>query len=265
MAFKKLYGMGFLVAEMVRRDLRVRYAGSALGFTWAFANPLFWVILYGFVFGVILRVPLSGEPAGVTFPEFLLAGLLPWIAIQESISRSASSIPDNAAMVKKTVFPLEALIASIVIASLVNELVALLVFGAYLAFLGHLSFSGVLLLAPALAIQGMLSFGLGCMVATVTAFVRDAAHVVGLALTALFYAIPIVYPIDLVPARYPVIRALLRANPLTQLIEWFRDALYRRQLPPAGAVVSLSLTAAATVALGALLFARAKPHFVDLV
>jgi homopolymeric O-antigen transport system permease protein len=265
MAFKRLSGTGFLILEMVRRDLRVRYAGSALGFAWAFANPLFWVILYGFVFGVILRVPLTGEPAGVTFPEFLLAGLLPWIAIQESISRSASSIPDNASMVKKTVFPLEALIASIVIASLVNELVALAVFGAYLAFLGHLSFTGVLLLVPALAIQGALSFGLGCAVATVTAFVRDAAHVVGLALTALFYAVPIVYPMDLVPARFGLARQILRANPLTQLIEWFRDALYRHELPSATSVASLVLTAGATVALGALFFARAKPHFVDLV
>src|SRR5476651_1026884 len=94
----------FLLKEMVVRDIRARHAGSSLGLAWAFALPILWMLLYTGVFGLILRAPL---PAGfANFPEFLMAGLLPWIAIQEGISRSASALHDNAAMVKKTVFPL---------------------------------------------------------------------------------------------------------------------------------------------------------------
>src|SRR5262245_14286468 len=82
----------FLLKEMVIRDLRARYAGSALGVVWAFASPVLWLVLYTGVFSVILRVP---SPPGFSgFPEFLLAGLLPWMAIQEGIARSATALTD---------------------------------------------------------------------------------------------------------------------------------------------------------------------------
>src|SRR5262249_40931496 len=113
----------FLLKEMVVRDLRSRYAGSGLGVLWAFATPILWLVLYTVVFSVILRVP---SPPGFSgFPEFLLSGLLPWMAIQEGLARSATVLTDNAAMVKKTVFPVEMLVLSVVLAAVVNELIAL--------------------------------------------------------------------------------------------------------------------------------------------
>src|SRR5512146_3213608 len=110
----------FLRQEMVVRDTRRRYAGSSLGLLWAFALPVLWMMLYTVVFSVILRVPIEGGFA--SFPEFLLAGLLPWMAVQEGISRSASALTDNAAIVKKTVFPVETLVVSVVVAALINQL-----------------------------------------------------------------------------------------------------------------------------------------------
>src|SRR5262249_2353003 len=127
----------FLLKEMVVRDIRSRYAGSSLGIAWAFALPVLWMALYTVVFSVILRVPIEGGYAG--FPEFLLAALLPWMAIQEGITRSASALTDNAAIVKKTVFPVETLVVSVVAAALVNQLIAFAVFAVYVAMIGHLS------------------------------------------------------------------------------------------------------------------------------
>ena len=70
---------GFLLRELARRDLRVRYAGSAFGFVWAFLHPIWQLLLYGLVFSVILRLPLTGERT-TSFAAFLFAGLLPWMA-----------------------------------------------------------------------------------------------------------------------------------------------------------------------------------------
>src|SRR6476620_11893070 len=114
---KRLFARLFLLKEMVVRDIRARYAGSGLGVFWAFAQPVLWMLLYTGFFEVILRVPVEKGFSG--FPEFLLAGLLPWMAIQEGISRSSTALTDNAAMVKKTVFPVETLVLSVVLASLV--------------------------------------------------------------------------------------------------------------------------------------------------
>ncbi|MGH9365758.1 MAG: ABC transporter permease [Thermoanaerobaculia bacterium] len=250
----------FLLKEMVNRDLKARYAGSSLGLAWAFALPVVWMLLYTGVFGLILRVPVP--PGFANFPEFLMAGLLPWIAFHEGVSRSATALTDNAAMVKKTVFPLETLILSVVLAAVVNEVIALAIYTVFVAALGHLSLPWLLLAVPALLAQALLTFGLGCIAATVTVFLRDTLHVLGIALTVLFFTTPIVYPAALVPAR---LQPLLKANPLAHLTQWYRGAFTLHTAPDAMSVLYVTVIAGACAVLGAALFARARPHFADLI
>lgn len=256
---KRLSAKFFLLKEMVVRDLRSRYAGSGLGLAWVVLHPILWMVLYSAVFSVILRVPV--DPEFASFPEFLLAGLLPWMAIQEGISRSANTLPDNAVMVKKAVFPIETLVLSAVFAAVVNQLVAFLVFAVYLLYIGHLSF-WALLAIPALVLQVLLTYGLGCLAATVTAFVRDAGHAIGILLTVVFFATPIVYPASMVPERF---QAILEANPVAHLVAWYRAAFTLHELPAAGSILYLTVFSASAALLGGLLFLRARPHFADLI
>ena len=131
----------FLLKEMVVRDVRSRYAGSSLGRALGLRPPgALDAPLHRRVFSLVLRVPV--DPGYASFPEFLMAGLLPWMAIQEGIARSASVLVDNAAMVKKTVFPVETLVLSVVLAAVVNELIALAIF-ARLRRAGRSSVAGV--------------------------------------------------------------------------------------------------------------------------
>jgi lipopolysaccharide transport system permease protein len=253
----------FLLKEMVIRDIRARYAGSSLGLLWAFGQPILWMALYTLVFSLILRVPV--EKGFASFPEFLLAGLLPWMAIQEGISRSASALTDNAAMVKKTVFPLETLVLSVVAAAIVNQIIAFAIFAVYVGLVGHLSLFWLLLALPALLLQTMLTFGVGCFAATITAFVRDAAQVVGIALTVVFWATPIVYPISLVSPGHGWLLAVLRANPVTHLVEWYRSAFTTHAAPTPSSVLYLVAFSLFAALAGAALFAKARPHFADLM
>lgn len=257
---RALASKAFLLKEMVVRDVRARYAGSGLGILWAFALPILWMALYTGVFSLVLKVPV--ETGYASFPEFLMAGLLPWMAISEGISRSASCLVDNAAMVKKTVFPLETLVLSVVLAAVVNEAIAFLVYGVYVALLGHLAWDWILLAVPALLFQVLLTFGVGCLAATLTAFVRDAAHAVGIALTVGFYATPIVYPISLVPAR---LRPLIEANPVTHLVDLYRRAFTLHAAPAPSSIAYLSAVCLILVLAGGALFSRARPHFADLL
>jgi len=250
----------FLLKEMVVRDVASRFVGSGLGILWAFALPILWMAVYTTVFSVILRVP---TPEGfASFPEFLMAGLLPWIAIQEGISRSASALTDNASLVKKTVFPVELLVLSVVLAAVVNEVIALAVYAVYVALVGHLSLPWLLLLIPALFLQVTLTFGIGCIAATLTAFVRDAFQLIGILLTVVLYATPIVYPAALVPAR---LRWILAANPAAHLVEWYRRAFTLHRTPDPGSILFLTAIAAACALVGGALFLRARPHFADVV
>jgi len=260
---KRLSARLFLLKEMTARDIRARYAGSGLGIFWAFAQPVLWMLLYTGVFGVILRVPVDRGFSG--FPEFLLAGLLPWMAIQEGISRASSALTDNAAMVKKTVFPVETLILSVVLAALVNQAIAFAIFAVYVASVGHLSLPWLLLVLPAMLFQALLTYGVGCFAATVTTFLRDAAQLVGIALTVVFWATPIVYPIAMIPPRHGWLLALVRGNPVTHLVEWYRAAFSTHVAPSLASVLYLLLFSTFMALAGAALFARARPHFADLM
>jgi lipopolysaccharide transport system permease protein len=252
----------FLLRELVGRDLRARYAGSLFGPAWAVVNPLIWVVLYSFVFSVVLRIRLTGEPAGVTFPLFLLAGFLPWLAIQEGISRSSTALSDNAQMVKKTVFPREALVATVVITATVNEAIALVLFCGYLAIVGQLDPRWALAALPLLAIQVALAYGIGCVLACLNVFFRDTAQVIGLALAMLSFLTPIFYPAAAVPARF---RWVISVNPFAHLVEAFRDALLRHRAPAAGSMAYLLGFAVVAVVLGSALFSRTESHFADLL
>ncbi len=253
----------FLLKEMVLRDIRSRYAGSSLGILWAVGQPILWMLLYTLVFSLILRVPVDKEYA--SFAEFLMAGLLPWMAIQEGVARSSSALTDNAAMVKKTVFPLETLVLSVVLAAVVNQVIAFAVFAVYVAGVGHLSPGWLLLALPALVLQTILTFGIGCFAATVTTFLRDTAQVIGIALTVVFWATPIVYPAALVPAGHRWLLAVLKANPVTHLVEWYRGAFTTHTLPSSSSVLYLTAVSLLAALAGSALFAKARPHFADLM
>ncbi|HET9795467.1 MAG TPA: ABC transporter permease [Thermoanaerobaculia bacterium] len=252
----------YLLSELVVRDLRSRYVGSFLGPVWALLAPLAWVVIYTFVFSVVLKIPLSGEPAGVVFPEYLLAGFIPWLAVQEGLMRSSTCLTDNSAMVKKAVFPKQTLVATVVLSAVVNELIGLFLYSAYLAWRGHFSPRWAALVVPLLAAQILATYGIGCLLAGLQVFLRDTAQVAGLALAMVGFLTPIFYPVSFVPVRF---RWVVSANPVAHLIEGFRDALFRHTLPGAGSAAFLLVFSAAAAMLGSLLFVKAEPHFADLL
>ena len=115
---------------------------------------------------------------------------------------------------------------------------------------------------PALLVQAALTFGLGCLIATIATFVRDAVPMIGIALTVVFYATPVVYPAEMVPDR---LRFVIDANPVAHLTSWYRDAFTLHRLPEPGSVVYTTFFAAGALLVGWTLFQRARPHFADVI
>lgn len=254
-----------LLREFVRRDFEGRYAGSVLGFLWSMIQPLWQLLLFGFVFGVLMDIPLVGERTG-TFWIFLFAALMPWLALQEGIQRSTTAITDNANLVKKIHFPSEILVATVVIAAVIHQAIAGAVFLVALAFMGEFSLSGLPLLLIALPLQIALTIGLGFFVAASNIYLRDVSQLQGMLLMAWFYLTPIVYPLSMVKridTHGPLLAKILLLNPATALVNLYRQALLGGSL---GAVEGLwSLVVAAVVALssGLWLFRTLKPSFAD--
>ncbi len=251
----------FLLKELVQRDFQSRYAGSLLGFLWPFVLPLWQLVLFSFVFSTVLKIPLTGERTE-NFALFLFCGLLPWMAINEGITRSATAITDNPNLVKNVNFQPEILLVSIVLGALLQEGVALAVFLVILAALGELSLGALPVLGIALPLQIALTLGLGLLLCCVHTLFRDTAQLLSMAVMGWFYLTPIVYPRSLVPPRY---QAWIQWNPLTTLVDLYRQALLAGDVGSIRGVGQLATVALGLLLAGGWLFRRLKRGFADEV
>ena len=205
------------------------------------------------------------SPAGTRTGHFavvLFSGLLPWMALNEGVMRASTAITDNAGLVKKLRFPSEILVLAVVLAALLHEAIAAVIFLGVLAALGELSWGGLPLLALALPLQLALTLGLGLLLGSLHVFFRDTAQVLGMVFTGWFYLTPIVYPAALVPARF---QGWIRLNPLTALVELYRQALLGGEMALVPGTGFLALAAGVVLFTGFLLFRRLKTAFVDQI
>ncbi|GAA1885992.1 ABC transporter permease [Lapillicoccus jejuensis] len=214
---------GELVAQLVRKDLKVKYQGSTLGFMWSLANPLLTLVVYTFVFTVVFpsRVPKFGF--------FLMSGLLIWNFFSLGVSGAATSILGNAGLVKKVPFPHSALpLAAIGFAGVQVVL-------QYVVLIIALSVGGMaplrpelLLLVPATFVALVFTVGLGMFVAATTVRLRDTQHILEVALFAWLYVTPIIYQVSLVHDRFGggLVEKLYYLNPMTGVVISFQRALY---------------------------------------
>ncbi|MEL7058535.1 MAG: ABC transporter permease [Acidobacteriota bacterium] len=249
----------FLLREFVRRDVQGRYAGSMLGFFWSLVQPAFQLALFSFVFSVVLKIRLGGEPTD-NFAVFLFCGLMPWLAFQEGLQRSTTAITDNAPLVKKIHFPAEILVLSVVISAVLHQAVASLLFLAVLVWMGLLEVSGFPLLAVALPLQVALTLGLGLFGAAIHTFFRDFGQFLIMLLTGWFYLTPIVYPASALPER---LEPLLAWNPMSALVDLYRQAFLGGRLAEVEYLPIAFAWAATAMFAGLWLFRRLKPAFAD--
>lgn len=213
-----------LTLEMARRELSERYSGQALGVFWAFFHPIFLIGIYIFLFVVVLRVKIGGTyELPLDYTTYLLAGLVPWLGIQEGLNKSCTAITGSASLVKQVVFPIEVLPVRTVLVSSISVFVSLAVLVGYV-LLTHGSLHWTYVLLPVLiAIQLLWVIGLAYVFSAASAFVRDTKDVVQVLTLACMYLLPIFYLPSFVPELF---RPILYLNPFSYLIWCYQDVIY---------------------------------------
>jgi lipopolysaccharide transport system permease protein len=250
------------ITAFVGRDIRARYVNSVLGLSWGIIVPLCLLLLYTFVFSYVLKVRLGGSGTSGSFAVYLFCGMLPWLAFAEGVTRATSVVLEHAHLIKRVVFPSEILPAFVVLSALVTEFVglAMLLTGLGL-FYRSLPWT-VLLLPFVIALQAMLTLGLGWLLATLNVFLRDVGQLLGLGITLAMFLTPIFYPAEMVPDRF---RWVLTFNPLYYLVEAYRALVLEQRFPATADIAILAGVAVSAFVLGHWVFQRAKPVFVDVI
>lgn len=256
-----------LLVNLVRKELKVKYKGSTLGFLWSLARPLFLLGIYYVVFAVFLRVQIEN------FPIYLFSGLICWEFFGATLGGSTMSVVGNAGLVKKVWFPREILPLATVGAGIVHFFLQLGVLFVVLVAVQHDFISPNLLLLPiAFVALVMFATGVGLFLAAANVYARDVQHLIEVFLLFWFWMTPIVYFVQPVleklgPAH---LATLYMLNPMANVVIAFQRALYNADvlagsdfggyLPRLLAVIAFS---AGLIWLGQRVFARAEGNFAQ--
>lgn len=221
---------------LTTRDLKVRYSTSFLGYLWSIIDPLLMSLIYWFVFTQVFDRSVGLEP----YIVFLLCGVLPWTWFNGAVSDATRAFTKEAKLIRSTTIPRTIWVARLVLSKGIEFVAAIpvvIVFAFATGATGH--WEAVLVLL-AIALQAMLTLGVGLIVAPLTVFFRDLERAVKLILRFGFYASPIIYGLqDLDRLGLSQIGAI---NPLAGIISLYRAAFFPEQLDWIAIAISTGVT-----------------------
>lgn len=224
-----------LLWSFVWRELKARYEGSLLGRLWPLLNPIILFLVYYFVFAVIMRMRLEIKGVETDDPSlfglYLIAGLLPWLFLNETAVKCTGVVLENGNLVKKIAFPSQLLPIYTVVSNGIYFLIGLVVF--LIVRVTWLGDAGGLPMLPdswpflfiAILLQLVFVTGIGLFLGALNIFIRDTSQVIALIMQLWFFTTPIVYPVSLIEENLPDYAFLMKANPVYHLMEIYRAAL----------------------------------------
>ena len=252
--FKNLYNYRELLKTNVQKEIRGKYKNSFLGVLWSFLNPLLQICVYALVFPLILK---NDQP---NYVIFLCVALIPWTFFTSCIQQSASTMLQNGNIIKKVYFPREILPISVVTSGTINFLISTIIIFAFLLIFGLGITKYVLYFPIILIIQYFLQLGISLILSSVTVYLRDLEHLIGVALQLLFYATPIVYAAEAIPEDF---KFIIEYNPMTYIINGYRDIFYNQTSPDMLALGILFIIAIALCDVGYLIFNKLQKGFAE--
>ncbi|EIC22541.1 ABC transporter permease [Thiorhodovibrio frisius] len=247
-----------LVLHMAAREVRDRYAGQVLGVLWAVFAPLLTMVVYIFAFTFIFKQRLDIEDAGFGYTAYALAGLVPWLAMGDVLSRSPTAVSGSASLVKQIVFPSEVLPLRTALASLPQLFVGIVVAVAVSFLAGRLHLQALWLLPTAIVLYVTTISGISFLLAAIGVFLKDVREILAFFVTVGLFLHPILYP----PASMPSwLSPLFLASPFSHLIWCFRDSLIEETVAHPWSWVVSSIVSVLLFATGWRFFRMLKPSF----
>jgi lipopolysaccharide transport system permease protein len=239
------------------RDVKVRYKQTALGASWAILQPLISMIVFTMLFGRLAKVPSDGHPYAI----FSYAGLLPWNFFTTALTNSSNSLVSSQNLITKVYFPRILVPTAAVGAALVDIAIASMMLLAIMPIYSVGFHATLLMLIPLIGLTALTAAALGIWTAALNVKYRDIRYALPFVIQLLMFLTPVIYPISFLPARW---RWVLRLNPLSGIIEGFRDAIFGHPFNWTGLGISVLVTLILLLA-AALTFSRMEEEFADVI
>lgn len=254
--FSELYQYRELLKTSIKKEIRGKYKASALGVAWSFINPLLQVLVYAIVFPYILGNRVDN------YIVYLVSGIIPWTFFQTTLNQSVSCIRNNYGIIKKVYFPRVILPISVVCSGLVNFMISCIIILLFSVLWG-VGISWHIIFVPLIAlVEAMFALGIGMALGAADAYFQDLEYFVMFLLQLFFYGSPIVYSIDQFSSAHLVVQ-LIRINPMTILINAYRDCFLYHQIPDFGALGLTALFSFVVLVIGYWIFRKLERGFAE--
>lgn len=248
----------YLLGQLVKRDVLLRYRGAMFGVAWIFLSPLIMLTIFAFIFGQIFQARWPQQSETQPFWLLLYCGLIAFNVFAETVSRAPASVRGFPSFVKKIVFPVHILPLVPLGAALVHACFNFLILAMALAWLGELR-PQVLLLPILLAPVILLAIGLSWFLSAWGVFIKDMSQIVPIFVQMLLFLSPVFYPASAVPA---ALRPMYAYNPVGIVIETIRNAVTGH--PMSWSAWSFAFGIGLLIALlGNAFFQRSREEFAD--
>jgi lipopolysaccharide transport system permease protein len=230
LSFAWLTGYGELLRTLLRRELRARYKGSALGLVWSLLYPLAMMGVYTLVFSVLWK----GARNIPHYPLFVLAGLAVWTFFQGAVQLGTASLVSGADLIKKVWFPRELVVTAVVLAQTISVVVIMVVFIPFALVAVPENARTVALAIPIFLGLICLALGLAWLLSVANVFYRDVEHLLGVLFLPWFFLTPVLYGLNQFPAaaaHRTVIHLMRYGNPVTPYVEGIRAVVLEATVP----------------------------------
>jgi lipopolysaccharide transport system permease protein len=254
-----------LLRALASRDISDEYVRHGLSVAWPVLQALFVMMVYLFCFTWIFPSRIEIPPhTGTDAMVYLLSGLVPWMTLNQVITRSLPSVVDNSNIVKQVAFPLELLPLKTLATPFLFGIVSLLILVGYAGFVTRGAIVPVYLwgIPLLLCITLPLFVGLTLILSTIQVFSRDFRELVTMFLTAGLFIHPILYLPDHIPE---IVRPVIYLSPFSYLLFCWQDIIFFGGITRPFAWMVTTAVATIVFIFGARLFLAAKPHFGDFL
>lgn len=219
LSFKDLWAYRELLFFLTWRDVKVRYKQTALGAAWAILQPLFMMIIFTIFFGRLAAV----ESAGIPYPLFALAGLVPWTFFANAITASGNSLVGSANLITKVYFPRLIVPAAAMLAGLVDFLLAFLLLCLMMIYYRVSLTLNILFLPVLVLLTALFGLGVGTWMSALNVKYRDVRFALPFLIQLWLFVSSVILPSSSLPQKW---RWVLLLNPMSGIIEGYRSALF---------------------------------------
>lgn len=258
LGLRELWEFRELFYFLAWRDMKTRYAQTAIGAGWAIMQPLLTTIIFTVVFSYWAKVPSDGLP----YPLFAYAAILPWTLFARSLERSTLSIVNEGGLIKKVYFPRLIIPIASTFINLVDFVVGLTILVIMMLWYQTWPTWGIIALPFFIAMALAASLSVSMWLSAINVKYRDVASVVPLLTQLWMFASPVLYPSSMVPER---LQSLYALNPMAGVIEGFRWALLGKQHPDWNMVMISGCVVGALLLTGIMFFKRVERTFADVI